>query len=72
MKYKLVIETTNREFHRILWDKAREVAHEYGVNFRGEQKQSTNVIEIKLQAELHARRKLRNDEDGNNPIIELK
>ncbi|MCH2449243.1 MAG: hypothetical protein MK198_03775 [Gracilimonas sp.] len=69
MKYRVRLETTNEELHRLIWDEIRRICSEHSVPLVADRKNSANIDQINLKAEIRANKKLAKDNpDGDKPI----
>ena len=69
MKYRVQLETTNKELHRLIWDEIRQICNEHSIPLVADRKSSTNIMQINLKAEIRFNSKLERDNpDGDKPI----
>lgn len=69
MKYRVRLETTNQELHRLIWDKIRHICMEHSVPLTADRKRSANIDQINLKAKIRSNKKIVKDNpDGDKPI----
>lgn len=71
MKYRVRLETTNQELHRLIWDEIRRICTEHSVPLTADIKKSANIAQINLKAEIRSNKKLEKDNPGGDKPIEL-
>lgn len=71
MKYRVRIETTHKELFNEIRDEIRQICMEYSIPITADLKNSSNIHQVNLKAEVRSNTKLEKDNlDGSN-IIEL-
>ena len=71
MKYRVRLETTNQELHRLIWDEIRRICTEHSIPLTADRKRSSYMDQIYLKAEVRANKKLVKDNPDGDKIIDL-
>lgn len=71
MKHRVQFETTHKELHRLILDEIRQICMEHSIPLAADKKNSANINQINLKAEIRANSKLIRDNPDGDKVIEL-